>query len=186
MERKSNEARWHDHKLTHASIMPKKHAPSYTHTKPSYVHPSLQSSRSSASTTPAAPQTVNERIQQLRREQTPRVSQSRRDEVTEVVSQRTIPPHLRRILNMAEIDPPPKPRHARIGNRTGRRPPPGPAAPSSWLRQSRHAPDHVRNIAKYWKGGGTGPQRFCKLTEVHNEDYQVCPTTLARLLQLHS
>ncbi|KAF2184049.1 hypothetical protein K469DRAFT_751104 [Zopfia rhizophila CBS 207.26] len=96
--------------------MPKKHAPNYIHTKPSYVHPSLQSSRSSISSTPLAPQTVTERIQQLRREQAPRATSERRDEVTEVLGSRTRNPAYQT-----------------------RRSPPGPATPSSWLVDSRHA-----------------------------------------------
>src|SRR3954468_18643878 len=121
--------------------MPKKHHPNYAHIKPSYVHPSLQGSRSTGSSSPAAPQTVNERIQQLRREQAPRATIERRDEVTEVVTHRTVPPDLRRILHMAEVNAPlPKPGTRTRLIRQGARPPPGPAAPSSWLQSSRHAP----------------------------------------------
>jgi hypothetical protein len=156
--------------------MPKKHAPTYTQTKPSYVHPSLQSSRSASSSSPAPPQTVTERIQQLRREQTPRASSSRRDEVTEIVSSRTLPKQLRQVLGSAEVDaPPPKPgnRSARTPRR-GARPPPGPAAPGSWLQTSRHAPPHIRNLKKYRTGGGMGPVRFCALAQVHDEEFKVC------------
>ncbi|CAO2653912.1 Nn.00g106450.m01.CDS01 [Neocucurbitaria sp. VM-36] len=124
--------------------MPKKHTPLYAQTKPSYVHPSLQSSRASSSSAPTEPQTVNQRIQQLRREQAPRATPEQRDEFTSVVS-RTVPPELRRILHIPEVNAP-KPK---AGTRTRRvlgaaRPPPGPAAPSSWLQHSRHAPAHMR------------------------------------------
>ncbi|KAJ4352086.1 uncharacterized protein N0V89_007432 [Didymosphaeria variabile] len=64
--------------------MPKKHHPTYASIKPTYVHPSLQSSRNAASSSTPSPQTVNDRIQQLRREQAPRATAQRRDEVTEV------------------------------------------------------------------------------------------------------
>jgi hypothetical protein len=155
--------------------MPKKHTSSFTHTKPSYVHPSLQGSRSSTPSGPASPQTVNERIQQLRREQTPRATIEQRDAITEVATHRTIPPALRRILHMTEVDAPaPKPgsrRNVRTDLRPGARPPPGPAAPSSWLHQSRYAP---KNIRKYMQGEGYGPQGFCKLARVHDADFKVC------------
>src|SRR5690242_3843561 len=153
--------------------MPKKHAPAYTQTKPTYVHPSLQSSRASSST-PSEPQTVNQRIQQLRREQTPRATPEQRDELTSVVSSRTVPPDLRRILHIPEVDAPkPKPglrpRRA-IG---GARPPPGPAAPNSWLLSSRHAPDYVRKMRRRRSGGETGAPKFCMLARVTNDDHKV-------------
>ncbi|KAH7112913.1 hypothetical protein B0J11DRAFT_542285 [Dendryphion nanum] len=156
--------------------MAKKHAPSYTHTKPSYVHPSLQSARSPPAS-PTSPQSVNERLQQLRREQTPRASTERRDEITEVVTQRTVPPNLRRILHMAEVDAPrPKPgSRSRIAalRRGGHRPPPGPAAPNSWLNASRDAQVHIR--------GGAGldkeeqPVGFGLLAKAHNDDFKRLP-----------
>lgn len=157
--------------------MPKKHQPSYASIKPTAAP---QPPRSSSSTipTPPTPQTVNERIQQLRREQAPRATPGRRDEVTEVVTQRTVPPELRRILHMAEVDvPKPKPGTQRTTPRTllrpgGQRPPPGPAAPTSWLQSSRHAPAHVRNLKR--KYGREGPSRFCKLARVHDAEYKVC------------
>ncbi|KAF2846690.1 hypothetical protein T440DRAFT_221941 [Plenodomus tracheiphilus IPT5] len=125
--------------------MPKKHTPTYAHTKPSYVHPSLHSSRSPPSPGPSEPQSVNARIQQLRREQAPRPTPEQREELALGVS-RTVPPELRRILHIPEVNAP-KPK---AGTRTRRvpgatRPPPGPAAPTSWLQQSRHAPAHLRN-----------------------------------------
>ncbi|KAF2868161.1 hypothetical protein BDV95DRAFT_610131 [Massariosphaeria phaeospora] len=142
--------------------MPKKHAPAYTHTKPTYVSRPGASSAASAE-----PPTVNERIQQLRREQTPRATVERRNEVTEVVTHRTVPPELRRILHMAEVDaPPPKP-----GTRNrllGRRPPPGPAAPGSWLQSSRYAP------AKRAQGE-TGPARFCALARANDAEFKRLP-----------
>ncbi|KAF9701246.1 hypothetical protein EKO04_001043 [Ascochyta lentis] len=156
--------------------MPKKHAPAYTQAKPTYVHPSLQSSRASSSSTPSEPQTVNERIQQLRREQTPRATPEQRDELTSVVSSRTVPPDLRRILHIPEVNAPkPKPglrpRRA-IG---GARPPPGPAAPTSWLLSSRHAPDYVRKMRSQQSGSERGAPRFCMLSRVTDDEYKRLP-----------
>ncbi|KAF2729569.1 hypothetical protein EJ04DRAFT_537764 [Polyplosphaeria fusca] len=152
--------------------MPKKHAPKYA-PKPSPAHPSLESTRASSSSTPAPPQTVNERIHQLRREQTPRLTPERRDEFTQTVTTRTVPPHLRRILHMAEVDPPlPKPGTRSRVPRAGPRPPPGPAVPSSWLERSRHAPKLTRK-----RNGDNGPvlERFSELARVHESEYKRFP-----------
>lgn len=149
--------------------MPKKHQPTYLSIKPSST---ASSSRAPATPPPAAAQSVNERIQQLRREQAPRASAQRRDEVTEVVSRRTVPPHLRRLLHMAEVDaPPPKPgtRARAAPLRPGQRPPPGPAPPSSWLQGSQHASQ--RNVRR--KTSGVGRARMCMLARVHDEEFKV-------------
>lgn len=154
--------------------MPKKHAPAYTQAKPTYVHPSLQSSRASSST-PSEPQTVNQRIQQLRREQTPRATPEQRDELTSVVSSRTVPPDLRRILHIPEVNAP-KPKPGLRSRRAigGIRPPPGPAAPTSWLLSSRHAPDYVRKMKRQQSGDEQGAPRFCMLARVTDVEYRVC------------
>ena len=153
--------------------MPKKHAPAYTTTKPNYVHPSLQSSRA-ASSASAEPQTVNQRIAQLRREQAPRATIEQRNEMTSVVSNRTVPPDLRRILRIPEVNAP-KPK-AGIRTRTrglgGARPPPGPAAPSSWLRTSRYAPKQTRTYS-WKKPGERAASRFCHLAKVTEEELKV-------------
>ncbi|KAF2014658.1 hypothetical protein BU24DRAFT_423561 [Aaosphaeria arxii CBS 175.79] len=159
--------------------MPKKRTPVYTQTKPNYVHPSLQSSRSSAAalSSPTTPQTVNERIQQLRREAAPRTTTERRDEITEVVTQRTAPPEIRRILHMAELDAPsPKPGSSRSmrASRQGARPPPGPAAPSSWLHASIHAPAHIRK-ANVRNSELDRPSKFCHLANVNDEEFKRLP-----------
>ncbi|RAR10680.1 lysophosphatidylcholine acyltransferase [Stemphylium lycopersici] len=132
--------------------MPKKHTPSYTTAKPSYVHPSLQSSRASTSSSPSSePQTVNQRINRLRLEQAPRATPQQRDELTSVLSTRTVPPELRRILHIPEVNAP-KPQANTRMRRTagGARPPPGPAVPTSWLQTSRHAPSGMKK-----RKGGT-------------------------------
>ncbi|ORY17271.1 hypothetical protein BCR34DRAFT_475143 [Clohesyomyces aquaticus] len=152
--------------------MPKKHAPAYTQTKGSnsYVHPSLQSSRPPTSAPPEAPQTVNQRIQQLRREQAPRATSERRDEMTESVRTRTLPPQLRHLLQLPEVNAPNPKAGVRARQAPGlpqpRRAPPGPAAPSSWLSlsQSRYAPAHVRNRKLGDDNSDSGVRRkFCTL-----------------------
>ena len=150
--------------------MPKKHQPNYASIKPKSTNPpTLQSSRNTSST--PSPQTVNDRIQQLRREQAPRATAQRRDEITEVVSHRTVPPHLRRILHMAEVDAP-KPKPGVRRTTQGRRLPPGPAAPSSWLGGSRTVPENMKK-SKAHQDYGTGIGRFCKLTRAFDEEFEV-------------
>ncbi|RMZ69567.1 lysophosphatidylcholine acyltransferase [Pyrenophora seminiperda CCB06] len=159
----------------YSSTMPKKHTPSYTTAKPTYVHPSLQSSRASpASPSASGPQTVNQRIQQLRREQTPRVTPEVRDELTSAVSSRTVPPELRRILHIPEVNAPKPKANARPRRLVGgTRPPPGPAAPSSWLQTSRHAPAHMKKRKAEADNGGA--PRFGTLARHSNEDRKRIP-----------
>ena len=147
--------------------MPKKHTPAYTTTKPSYVHPSLQRSPASSST-PAEPQTVTQRIQQLRREQAPRATPEQRDDLTSAVSSRTVPPELRRILHIPEVDAPKPKTNTRA--RRGARAPPGPAAPTSWLQTSRHAPADMRTKQKTADGRAA---RFGMLARVTDEEFKV-------------
>jgi hypothetical protein len=159
--------------------MPKKHTPAYTTAKPNYVHPSLQSSRSTAASAPtssSSPQTVNDRIAHLRREQAPRATAEQRDEMTLLVSSRTVPPELRRILHIPEVNAP-KPK---AGTRTPRlrgpgvaRPPPGPAAPVSWLYMSRHAPTKAQLPSKQRTAGGASP-RLGPLARQTGADIEVC------------
>ena len=155
----------HQHSRALLKSMPKKHQPAFLSIKP---QPTPASSRAT-NEAPATPLSVNERISQLRREQTPRATSQRINEVTEVVSHRTVPPHLRRLLHMTEVDaPPPKP-GTRRRLRPGERPPPGPAAPSSWLAASRHAPKGLR--ARFGQDAAVG--RFCRLARVHDDEYKV-------------
>ncbi|KAH9861344.1 hypothetical protein J1614_011090 [Plenodomus biglobosus] len=155
--------------------MPKKHTPAYAHTKPSYVHPSLQSSRSLPLPGPSEPPSVNARIQQLRREQAPRPTPEQREELTLGVS-RTVPPELRRILHIPEVNAP-KPK---AGTRTRRlpgatRPPPGPAAPTSWLQQSRHAPAHAGRGRRMSSMAYTAP-RFSTLARATDAELKRLPS----------
>ncbi|KAH7081177.1 hypothetical protein BKA63DRAFT_503309 [Paraphoma chrysanthemicola] len=163
--------------------MPKKHAPAYTTTKPNYVHPSLQSSRAAAPSTSSEPQTVNQRIAQLRREQAPRATIEQRNEISSSVSSRTVPPDLRRILHIPEVNAPKPKAGTRLRTRGlgGARPPPGPAAPSSWLHTSRHAPKYTRNLRS--KPGDQAALRFGHLAMVTEEDFKRLPPP--RSLQHH-
>jgi len=152
--------------------MPKKHTPSYTTAKPSYVHPSLQSSRSSpSSSTASEPQTVNERIQQLRREQAPRATPQQRDDLTSAVSNRTVPPELRRILHIPEVNAPKPKANTRMRRPAGgARPPPGPAAPTSWLQTSPLARSRTK---KSKRGAQENRVRFGALARATDEQRKV-------------
>ncbi|KAH3919714.1 hypothetical protein HBH56_017830 [Parastagonospora nodorum] len=155
--------------------MPKKHAPAYTTTKPNYVHPSLQSSRASPST-PSEPQSVNQRIAQLRREQAPRATIEQRNEMHSGVSSRTVPPDLRRILAIPEVNAP-KPKagtRLRMRGPGGARPPPGPAAPTSWLKTSRYAPKQTRDYG-WKKPGERAASRLSHLARVTETDFKRMP-----------
>lgn len=159
--------------------MPKKYTPSYTKTSSSYVHPSLQSSREPSSSSPPPPRSVNERIQQLRREQAPRSNTERINEFAELVNQRTVPPALRRILNIPEVNPPrqkdPRPASIQVGAVRARRPPPGPAAPTSWSESSRHTPAFLRKLVGLKLDGGDHDAReFSFLATVDTGAGQVC------------
>jgi hypothetical protein len=93
--------------------------------------------------------TVNERLAQLRAEQAPRPTIEQRNEIASLATSHTLPPHLRRILAVPETAPPlPKAGARRMMRVNGRRLPPGPAAPQSWLAASLHAPAHVKARAK--------------------------------------
>ena len=164
--------------------MPKKHQPIFTKPPSTYVHPSLESSRSSPSTAPSAPRTVNDRISQLRREQAPRPSPERWNEITDVVTQRTVPPGLRHILNIPEVDPPlPKPGTRRTELSRTRRPPPGPAAPTSWLHRSRYVPPQIRELNERPAVAGESgyiPVKFSSLATL-NDGFKVCSCLQLRL-----
>jgi hypothetical protein len=155
--------------------MPKKHTPAYTTTKPNYVHPSLQSSRATASSAPAESQTVNQRIAQLRREQAPRATAQQRNEISSLVSSRTVPPELRRILHIPEVNAP-KPKagtRMRARGPGGARPPPGPAAPTSWLRMSRYAPKKTHTSSRHQSLDGPPKSRFGLLATTTEKDLKV-------------
>ncbi|OMP83977.1 hypothetical protein BK809_0001360 [Diplodia seriata] len=130
--------------------MPKKYQPSYNKSSSNYVHPSLSSSRESpaGNAGPSSSQSVNDRLNQLRREQAPRSAIDRRNELAESLTARPVHPAVRQILNLPEVAAP-RPRViARTGN--GRRVP-GPSAPQSWLESSRHAAESTPQAPRLWK-----------------------------------
>ncbi|CAI6303163.1 unnamed protein product [Periconia digitata] len=127
--------------------MPKKHQPAYASIRPTHSTSSGTSGTSRAN--PAAPQqSVNDRLQQLRREQAPRTTVQRRDEITE--------PGFRYARNVGANGP-------------GQRRPPGPAAPSSWLRASQYAPKSLRRLER--EGALTRRQGFGKLARCFNDEH---------------
>src|ERR1700712_3945388 len=103
-------------------------------------------SRPSSSNPPTKPsRSVNERLAQLRAEQAPRPTIEHRNEIAALATAHSMPPALRQILQIPEtapLQPNIRSRRQRIIN--GRRAPPGPAAPESWLASSHHAPAHLR------------------------------------------
>ncbi|KAK7515473.1 hypothetical protein IWZ03DRAFT_379541 [Phyllosticta citriasiana] len=116
--------------------MPKKRQSTFN-SKPNYVHPSLASSRPSSSGTsqagPSNPRSVNERLNQLRREQAPKAGIQQRNELAEGLTQKALHPAVRQILNIPAVAGPRAKTPARLSN--GRRIP-GPAPPQSWLEKS--------------------------------------------------
>ncbi|RAO65149.1 uncharacterized protein BHQ10_001161 [Talaromyces amestolkiae] len=124
--------------------MPKKHN-KYPSIKPaSTVHPSLESSTTKrqyggASRSTADNQSVNDLIQHLRRTQVTSPNDGPSN-TSRTVTQRSLHPSLRNILDVPET-PPPRPRSnvRPVGGRFFRRTP-GPPPPSSWLQTQ--APSH--------------------------------------------
>lgn len=122
---------------------------SYTHTYKEVHMPKkrnqnlIDTSRPSSSVPPVKPsRSVNERLAQLRAEQAPRPTIEHRNEIASLATAHSMPPALRQILNIPETAPPNvRSRRQRIIH--GRRAPPGPAAPESWLALSQHAPAHL-------------------------------------------
>ncbi|KAF1816671.1 hypothetical protein P152DRAFT_454901 [Eremomyces bilateralis CBS 781.70] len=138
----------------------------YKNTAPSgsYSNPSASSSRQDVS--------VNDLLARHRHASTPPPTAAKRAAVERIVSSPTLPPNIRQILDIPESDAPrPRPpqrrgqhgtnarpmaptplRHAAANAiQRAARPPPGPAAPQSWLTgdlddldRSRHAPEDVK------------------------------------------
>ncbi|KAI9654382.1 MAG: hypothetical protein M1821_006698 [Bathelium mastoideum] len=139
--------------------MPKKHNKTYNIQRGNYVHPSLASAKADhgeASSSSSA--TVNEKLNQLRIAQSPKPPPERIDQITAAITQKSVPPHLRAVLNIPETAAPaPRP-----GIRRRRPPdqppgqPPGPAAPQSWMERSQHAPAHIRAQAQRRARRSTG------------------------------
>lgn len=95
-----------------------------------------------------------------------------------MVTQRTVPPALRHILNIPEVDPPLPKRGARRTelSRT-RRPPPGPAAPTSWSHRSRYVPPQIRGLNERPAVAGQSgyiPVKFSLLATL-NDGFKMLP-----------
>ena len=75
--------------------------------------------------------TVNERLEDLRKDESLDAAQKKRD-IAELVSQRSVPPELRGILGVPETAPPKPKLGIRVRDRERMRTP-GPAPPKSWL-----------------------------------------------------
>lgn len=132
--------------------MPKKHN-KYPSIKPaSTIHPSLESSATkrlygSASQSASDSQSVNDLIQHLRRTQVTSPNDGPLN-TSRTVTQRTLHPSLRSILDVPET-PPPRPRVRPVGGRFFRRTP-GPPPPSSWLQSqapANNTSDELRGIS---------------------------------------
>ncbi|CAL3969858.1 unnamed protein product [Diplocarpon coronariae] len=113
--------------------MPKKRFTSQYSKPPSTVHPSLNShATSSSSSRNDAQPTVNDLISSLRKSTT-----SSPASAAATITTPTLPPQIRHLLSQPET-PLPRARIRRPFDANGRRIPPGPSAPSSWLESSRY------------------------------------------------
>ncbi|KAH7391566.1 hypothetical protein BKA64DRAFT_108705 [Cadophora sp. MPI-SDFR-AT-0126] len=114
--------------------MPKKRFTSQYSKPPSTVHPSLNSAATSSSSSNHndAQPTVNDLISSLRR------SSISSKPAAATVTTPTLPPQIRHLLSQPET-PVPRARNRRF-DANGRRIPPGPAPPRSWLEGSRYDP----------------------------------------------
>ncbi|KAL8998664.1 MAG: hypothetical protein Q9169_002325 [Polycauliona sp. 2 TL-2023] len=127
--------------------MPKKRTLSHFSKPPTSVHPSISShNHQYDSQRDAEPdKSVNDLLQQLRIDQAP--SSAASPEARSDVNPQTVHPSLKHILQIPDT-PPPRPRPGSRAMAThGRRRPPGPPAPRSWLFNSVEAP--VRAVQKH-------------------------------------
>ncbi|KAK1507719.1 tafazzin, partial [Colletotrichum tamarilloi] len=120
--------------ISHPGMTKKRHQALYS--KPQSTAPSsLGASASASSSTQTQRRGVNELLADLRRSSsraTPTASAAASAATTP-----TVPPALRQILQIPET-PPPAPRRVPRFDATGRRVPPGPPPPRSWLSPSSH------------------------------------------------
>lgn len=134
--------------------MPKKYQPNFSN----YTKHGTVGSSTSLNAGPKSPSTrsVNERLEQLRREQAPRPSKEKWNDLSTIATAKTVPPHLRHILALPETTPV-RPRRG-LGGAAGRtygQPRrvadprvAGPPPPSSWVEASMHAPAGTRAKAR--------------------------------------
>ncbi|KAL1861667.1 hypothetical protein VTK73DRAFT_6987 [Phialemonium thermophilum] len=120
--------------------MPKKRHHQFQFSKPQSTVPASLSSRSDSSRPSSRNdnpgRSVNERLADLRRVSV-RSQQPLDSHLPAGIP--TVPPSIRRILQLPETPPPTPRRPVRVGP-DGTRLPPGPPPPRSWLALSRHAP----------------------------------------------
>jgi hypothetical protein len=122
--------------------MPKKRQPAYASLATGAAGPSSPAAAASSSATQTESKlSVNDLLARLRREQAPRATPEHTSQMTAVLSSRTVPPHLRHLMNLPEMEPPP-PRPGVRGVRIRAHRVAGPAPPRSWLEGSGsvHAP----------------------------------------------
>ncbi|KAF3055744.1 hypothetical protein GL218_07271 [Daldinia childiae] len=121
--------------------MPKKRHNNKYSKPPSVAPPSLALSSSSRTTSDQHERSVNQILADLRRTS---IKQNGTSSNFSVATP-TVPPSIRQILQIPET-PAPAPRRPQRFHAHGRRPPPGPPPPRSWvsLAQSRHAPADLR------------------------------------------
>ncbi|KAI2633781.1 hypothetical protein GGS26DRAFT_62311 [Hypomontagnella submonticulosa] len=131
--------------------MPKKRYNNRYSKPPSVAPPSLALSSSSRTTPEQHERSVNELLADLRRSS---LNQNGAQSNFSVATP-TIPPSIRQILQIPET-PAPAPRRPQRRDANGRRAPPGPPPPRSWvsLAQSRHAPAdlevHIKGRIQHW------------------------------------
>ncbi|KAB5523869.1 hypothetical protein GE09DRAFT_482616 [Coniochaeta sp. 2T2.1] len=124
--------------------MPKKRQQFKQYSKPQSTAPASLSSSSSTLTNNHGDQpgrSVNELLADLRRVSLTSQQVPENSSAFAAPGAPTVPPAIRRILHLPETPAPPPRRPVRLAP-NGRRLPPGPAAPRSWLSQSIHAPKH--------------------------------------------
>ncbi|KAI0378016.1 hypothetical protein F5Y04DRAFT_272740 [Hypomontagnella monticulosa] len=131
--------------------MPKKRHNSRYSKPPSVAPPSLALSSSSRATPEQHERSVNQLLADLRRSS---LSQNGAQNNFTLATP-TVPPSIRQILQIPET-PAPTPRRPQRRDANGRRAPPGPPPPRSWvsLAQSRHAPadleGHIEGRIRHW------------------------------------
>lgn len=124
--------------------MPKKRNRSYFSKPPTSVHPSISSHQHDSHRDAESDKSVNDLLQQLRIDQASSVAST---EPRSDVNPQTVHPSLKHIFHIPET-PPPRPRPGTPAMAThGRRRPPGPPPPRSWLSNNIHTP--VRSAQKH-------------------------------------
>ena len=127
---------------------------------------------------------VTEKIQRLRREQTPRTRPGQ--EILNPAANPSLPPSLRNILQLPEAPPPrPRPNLRIAGGRL--RVPAGPAAPASWMKRNIHGASAPRGSVPVAQGGDTASNDMLPDSYLPDGDSLVskCLIALAREWNWH-